>query len=674
MRGGIKSRAWEWYDFPMVEGASKKELIYLDKMEIEDDASLLFHLPRRYENFNLTPKDRFFRFVNGEKAVFYGSLASAIHQQRFAKTSKCTFYFHTSYGLDVFFAAWNRPYLSKVIKEGEFYTLQGSYDEKNHCFNLMAVKKGELEVRFIPVYSLPDGFPEHRFIRLIDLALERGTPDIIPLYLREKYRLPTRLEAFRLCHHPHTMEELSAGYRYFKYEEALLFSLRNAMSKAKKEEIEKRGYPKVNRPSLDRFLSSLPFSLTPDQMTALEEALKDMDSPHPMNRLLQGDVGTGKTAVAAALMAANATRHKQSALMAPTEALARQHAKTLSAFYGDHLKVALLLGSTPSAERHKILDGIEDGSISVIVGTHALFSSPVIYSKLGLVIIDEQHKFGVQQRLALLSKGSEADLLLMSATPIPRTLALTLYGDMDVSTLEVFPSKKRQVETRLIPPRDKSIKKSIDKTLEEGGQIYAVAPQIEDDETPGFVSAKKLYDAFEKVYGEQVCLLHGKMKPEEKEEALESFVSGEKKILVATSVIEVGIDVPKARLLLVYEASHFSLSSLHQLRGRIGRDGHEALCLLIERPEDEESARKLEVLVSSNDGFEISRADLSIRGFGELSGNRQSGLIDLRFASVVDDYKMFQVAAKDAKEIIASPSRETAPLIRLARQKAVGRG
>ena len=658
----------------MVDGASKKELLYLDKMEISDDESLLLHLPRRYENFTLTPRERFFRFVNGEKGVFYGSLASAIHQQRFARASKCTFYFHTLYGLDLFFVAWNRPYLSKVIQEGEHYTLQGSYDEKNHCFNLLAVKKGEVEIRFIPVYSLPDGFPEHRFVRLIDLALERGVPDIIPSYLREKYRLPTRIEAFRLCHHPRSMEEISAGYRYFKYEEALLFSLRNAMSKAKKQEIEKQGYPKVNRPSLDRFLASLPFALTQDQMTALEEGLKDMDSPHPMNRLLQGDVGTGKTAVAAALMAANATRHKQSALMAPTEALARQHAKTLISFYGERLKVALLLGSTPTSERKKILEGVEDGSISIIVGTHALFSSPVLYKRLGLVIIDEQHKFGVQQRLALLSKGSEADLLLMSATPIPRTLALTLYGDMDVSTLEVFPSKRRQVETRLVPPRDKCIKQSIDAVLSDGGQIYAVAPQIEGEETPGFVSAKKLYEGFEKVYGDQVALLHGRMSSEEKEAALESFVSGEKKILVATSVIEVGIDVPKARLLLVYEASHFSLSSLHQLRGRIGRDGHEALCLLIERPEDEESQRKLDVLVSSNDGFEISRADLSIRGFGELSGNKQSGLIDLRFASVVDDYRMFQAAAKDAKELLASKNPEAATLLRLARQKAVGRG
>ena len=674
MSGGIKMHPLGWYDFPMVEGASAKENLYLDKMEISDDESLLSHLPRRYENFNLTPRERFFHFVNGEKAVFYGSLASAIHQQRFAKASKCTFYFHTSYGLDMFFVAWNRPYLSKVIQEGEFYTLQGSYDEKGHCFNLLSVKKGEMEVRFIPVYSLPDGFPEHRFIRLIDLALKRGIGDIIPARLREKYRLPTRLEAYRLCHHPKTMEELSAGYRYFKYEEALVFSLRNALSKAKKDEVEKRGYPKINRPSLERFLASLPFSLTEDQKTALEEGIKDMDSPHPMNRLLQGDVGTGKTLVAASLMAANATRFKQSALMAPTEALARQHAKTLAGFYGDHLKVALLLGSTPSSERKAILQGIEDGSISVIVGTHALFSNPVVYSRLGLVIIDEQHKFGVQQRLALLSKGSEADLLLMSATPIPRTLALTLYGDMDVSTLEVFPSKRRKVETRLVPPRDKSIKSSIDATLKDGGQIYAVAPQIEGEETPGFVSAKKLYEGFYKVYGDQVALLHGRMSSEEKEEALESFVSGEKKILVATSVIEVGIDVPKARLLLVYEASHFSLSSLHQLRGRIGRDGHEALCLLIERPEDEESQRKLDVLVGSDDGFEISRADLSIRGFGELSGNKQSGLIDLRFASVVDDYRMFQVAAKDAKEILSSPSKESAALMRLVKAKAVGRG
>ena len=657
-------------------GASKKEAEMLTKMGIVNDTDLLEHLPRRYEDYALTPKEKLYGFHNGEKGVFYGKLASPIRQQRFASATKVTFYFRTSYGVDLFFSAWNRPFLSKAMLLEETYTLQGSYDEKNHCFNLLSFKKGQVLDRFLPVYSLPNDFPEYRFIRLIDLALERGVPDLLPMRLLDKYRLPSRKEAFALCHHPHNAEELHAGFRYFKYEEALLFCLRNHVIKDENRSLQKTSPAKIHRPQVEEFLSHLPYALTLDQKKALEEGMADMDSPHVMNRLLQGDVGTGKTLVAAALMFANATRAKQSALMAPTEALARQHANTLRKLYKGRLNVTLLLGSTTAGERKTILPSIADGTADVIVGTHALFSKGVNYANLGLVIVDEQHKFGVNQRVALLGKaGLAADLLLMSATPIPRTLALTIYGDMDVSTLEVFPAAKRKVETLLLPPKDKRIKKAIDDTLSSGGQVYAVAPQIEDKETPGFVSAKKLYAGFAKVYGEQTVLMHGKMKAEEKEDALESFALGQKKILVSTSVIEVGIDVPKARLLLVYEASRFSLSSLHQLRGRVGRDGSEAKCLLIDSSPDEEAKKKLEILVSTNDGFELSKADLSMRGFGELSGTKQSGLIDLRFASVVDDYRMFQAANEDAREIVNDPKGQgNGYLIGLAKTMAVIRG
>lgn len=643
-------------------------------MGIVNDIDVLEHLPRRYEDFSLTPKEKMYSFSPGQKGVFYGKLASPIKQYRFASANKSTFYFHTSYGIDVFFVAWNRPFLSKVLLTGESYTLQGSYDEKNHCFNLMSFKKGSLQNVFLPVYSLPQDYPEHRFIHLVNACLGREVPDIIPSYLRQKYRLPNRKEAFASCHHPKDGEDLASGLRYFKYEEALVFSLRNRLIKQENQAITKTSSHKVSKESLNRFLSTLPYELTADQKTAVNEAVGDMDAPHVMNRLLQGDVGTGKTLVAGALLYANFTRYKQGALMAPTEALARQHASTLRKLYRGKLNVVLLLGSTTGSDRKALLQQIRDGGADIIVGTHALFSKDVFYASLGLVIIDEQHKFGVNQRVALLGKGEEADLLLMSATPIPRTLALTLYGDMDVSTLEVFPSAKRDVKTLLLRPKDPKVKRAIEWALKQG-QIYAVAPQIEDKDTPGFVSAKKLYGGFAKVYPEETVLLHGKMKAEEKEEALDEFVNGRKKILVATSVIEVGIDVPKACLLLVYEASRFSLSSLHQLRGRIGRDGREAVCILIDSGSDEEALRKLQVLVNTNDGFELSKADLSMRGFGELAGTRQSGLIDLRFASVVDDYRMFQAASTDAKYILENPKEEGhGYLIGLAKTKTVVRG
>ncbi len=659
----------------VVIGASKKEQELLLKMGLVNGLDVLEHLPRRYEDFSLTDKESTYSIRDKQKAVFYGKLSGAIKQYRFASANKSTFYFRTSFGMDVFVVAWNRPFLSKVILADEFYTIQTSYDEKNHCFNLMSFKKGRVEATLVPVYSLPNDFPEHRFIRLVDIALDEEVPDLLPIRLRDKYRLPTRKEAFRLCHHPKSAEELRQGYRYFKYEEALLFSLRNQLIKTENKAIVKSSPAKIDRGALDKFCNTLPYALTADQKKAVEECVSDMDAPHVMNRLLQGDVGTGKTLVAATLMYANFTRYKQSALMAPTEALARQHAHTLRKLYRGKLNVILLLGSTPISERKVLLRGIKDGNADIIVGTHALFSKDVCYASLGLVIIDEQHKFGVNQRVALLGKGDEADLLLMSATPIPRTLALTLYGDMDVSTLEVFPSARREVKTLLVPPRDPRIKRAIEGALKTDSQIYVVAPQIEESDRPGFLSAKKLYDGYAKVYPEESVLLHGKMKAEEKEDALSLFESGMKKILVATSLIEVGIDVPKARLLIVYEATHFSLSSLHQLRGRIGRDGREALCILIDDGSDEEGTEKLKVLVNTNDGFEISKADLSMRGFGELSGTKQSGLFDLRFASIVDDYKMFLYANEDAKEILLNPKAPgNGYLMALAKTKTVTRG
>ena len=410
----------------MIPDASKKEQELLLKICIVNEEDLLRHLPRRYEDFSLTPREKIYAFTNGQKGVFFGTLVTGIKQYRFASASKSTFYFRTSYGVDVFFVAWNRVYLNKVLLPGESYTLQGSYDEKAHAFNLLSIKKGEVKQRYVPVYSLPDGFPEHRFLRLVHLALEHEVPNILPEYLHQKYKLPTRKEAFALCHFPAGEEDIRKGHRYFKYEEALLFSLRNQVIKKENQSITKRSSIKVNREALEKFLSSLPCEPTQDQKTAIEECLRDMDAPSVMNRLLQGDVGTGKTLVAASLLFANYTRYRQGAFMAPTEALARQHAKTLMKFYHGKLNVALLLGSTPARERKTILEGLLNGTIDVLVGTHALFSKDVRYAGLGLVIIDEQHKFGVNQRVSLLGKGEESDLLLMSATPIPRTLALSL--------------------------------------------------------------------------------------------------------------------------------------------------------------------------------------------------------------------------------------------------------
>ncbi|NCA96107.1 MAG: DEAD/DEAH box helicase [Methanomicrobia archaeon] len=379
-----------------------------------------------------------------------------------------------------------------------------------------------------------------------------------------------------------------------------------------------------------------------------------MDERSLMYRLLQGDVGTGKTLVAALGFYANYLRNDQGALMAPTDALARQHFKTFRELFKDTpMRIALLLGSTPKKERFQINMGLINHKIDLVIGTHALFSEDVNFSSLGLAVIDEQHRFGVNQRLLLASKGEHADLLLMSATPIPRTLALTLYGDLDVSTLSEFPFRQRNIVTKIVKMNDGLIDKTIKMALAQDKRIYIVAPVI-DFSGRGLVSVEELFKHYEKAYPGQVSLLHGQMSIEDKTYALSDFVSGKTPIIVSTSVIEVGIDVKEASTMVIYAPTSFGLASLHQLRGRIGRDGQEATCLLVYDGDDEDEKDKLNVLVQSNDGFFIAEEDLRRRGPGELSGFRQSGIASFEFVNLIDDFKMFEAARNDAKDLLAN--------------------
>ena len=338
--------------------------------------------------------------------------------------------------------------------------------------------------------------------------------------------------------------------------------------------------------------------------------------------------------------------------MAPTDALARQHYENAKKIFANtKIKIALLLGNTPQSEKRKIYSDLQDGLIDIVIGTHALFVKAVKYSSLGLAIIDEQHRFGVNQRIQLADKGEHTDLLMMSATPIPRSLALTLYGDLDISTLTSFPSKKRNVKTEIVNSLDDYIYQTIDKSLKENKQIYVVAPLIDYREDERY-SVEQLYARYLLKYPGKVALLHGRMKPEEKENALNKFYSGELPILVSTQVIEVGIDVKSANTMIIYDASNFGLASLHQLRGRIGRDGSDSHCLLTFDDDDIEAKERLDILCHSEDGFAIAEEDMRLRGPGELTGNRQSGLPNFAYLNIINDYKIFLVARDDAKEIM----------------------
>lgn len=643
---------------------------------IKTPLDVLEHLPHRYESFSYT--DRKNEYLDKERLVVLGKIKGSLARPlRFSHRSLYRFFFETIQGEIFQVEAWNRDYLGKMLLPDTLYTLLGVYDKKRHALSLTNLVKGEVtpDRALRPVYSLPSAVSNHVFTQLVERCLKGlqfQVRDQVPSFLMEKYRLLHRYDAFMLVHHPSSWDDVHKGMRVLKYEEALRFSLKTQIVRGANKALVKDRRRKIDRDKLSAFLSQLPFSLSGDQKKAVYEGLEDMDSSHVMYRLLQGDVGTGKTLVAAVLAYANHLRSEQTAVLAPTDALARQHFETFkSLFQGTNVQIGLLVGAMSAVDRHAVLQDLEDGTLDIVIGTHALFSKGVTYAYLGLAIIDEQHKFGVNQRALLLDKGEHADLLLMSATPIPRTLALTIYGDLDVSSLYEFPSGERHVKTLLIPPDDDAIPQSIQSSITTGHRVYIIVPQIEGEEEDSKTSVKKVYAKYLKKYPGKVTMLHGQMSEEDKMVANAAFRSGLCPILVATSLVEVGLDVKPANLMVVYSPSHFALSSLHQLRGRIGRDGSPATFIMAyDGTEDDEKA-KLEVLLKTEDGFQIAEADLRLRGPGEIAGTRQSGLPDFSYANIIDDFKIFECARDDAAFLIKHPDdKECYPLIYEAEKEA----
>ena len=623
----------------------------LAQMGIFNNYDVINHLPRRYDDYAYTvEKD----LKDKQRLVIFGKIISLPKLVRARGIDILTFDFMSQsrkYYKVVFF---NQPYLAKTLKIDEDYSLIGTFNLKRNEVDGQKIIKGKVPVeeRLKPVYSLPADFQNYLYANLVKKSLEQVKGQIfstVPYDYLNKYRLVNKEVALNWAHNPKSPEEIRQALRHLKYEEALLFSLKNQLIRESNKSLSKIKKEPIGVDICTPFIDSLPYKLTEDQLTACEEIIEDMNQSSLMYRLLQGDVGTGKTLVSFVALYANHLRGDQGALMAPTDALARQHyANAQKIFKDTKLKIALLLGSTPASEKKQIKDDLREGYIDIIIGTHALFSKDVQYSSLGLVVIDEQHRFGVNQRIALASKGDHADLLMMSATPIPRSLALTLYGDLDISTLYTFPSLKRDVKTMIFKSDNERIFKAVDYALTNDKQAYVIAPLIDFSEDGRF-SVDQLYAKYAFRYRGAVGLLHGRMKQEEKEEVLDKFYKGEIKILVSTQVVEVGIDVKKANTMVIYDATHFGLASLHQLRGRIGRDGSPSYCILVSNEDD---ADKLDILTKSEDGFVIAEEDMKQRGPGELAGLKQSGIPDFAFLNVVDDYKIFVVARDDAKEII----------------------
>lgn len=615
------------------------------------------YLPRRYEFFDYTKDER--HLEDKQRVVLLGKVASSLKLVRSKNITITRFDYLTTRNTYFQVVAFNRDFLSKTMVVGETYTIVGIYNKERKEISLVNFHKGEIALndRIKAIYNLPSDYPQHSFSSLVKKSLDNIGDKIysnVPYYFLNKYRLIDKKKALEAAHFPKNKEDIHQALRHLKYEEALIFSLKNQLIKTDNKSLTKYKKEPIDFSLCKPWIETLPFNLTKDQEIASQEIINDMNDNTLMYRLLQGDVGTGKTLVSFIALYANYLRGDQGVLMAPTDVLCRQHyenAKKL--FSGTKVKIALLLGSTPIAQKRQLYDEISSGEIDLIIGTHAVFTKSLEYSSLGLAVIDEQHRFGVNQRVMLANKGNNVDLLMMSATPIPRSLALTLYGDLEISTLSTFPSRKRNITTRIVSSRSKEIFNLVDASLKENRQVYVIAPLIDFTEDNRY-SVEKLFGTYFLKYKQKVGILHGKMKNEEKNLALEKFYNNETPILVSTSVVEVGIDVKKANLMIIYDSSHFSLASLHQLRGRIGRDGSEGTCLLTLDDDDVEAKEKLDILTKSEDGFEIAEADLKLRGPGELAGIKQSGLPSFEFLNIIDDYKIFVVAREDAKYILSN--------------------
>ena len=629
----------------------------LGEMGIFTPYDVINHLPHRYDDYSYTDERS---IEDKQRVVLFGKVISVPKNIPSKGVYVLTFDFMSEakrYYKIVFF---NQPYISKIVKIDEQYSIIGTFNLKRNEIDGQKIVKGIVPEgeRLKPVYSLPREFQNYLFANLALkslMELKGKIFSLVPYDYLNKYRLVSKEQALIWAHHPRDLKDVKHALRHLKYEEALLFSLKNQLIRESNKSLSKIKKEPIGLDICQPFLDTLPYKLTADQETAAKEIIEDMNQSGLMYRLLQGDVGTGKTLVSFVALYANYLRGDQGALMAPTDALARQHyANALKLFKDTKIKIALLLGSTPASEKRQIKDDLKEGYIDLVIGTHALFTKDTIYSSLGLVVIDEQHRFGVNQRIALASKGEHADLLMMSATPIPRSLALTLFGDLDISTLYTFPSMKRDVKTIIVKSDNEKVFKAVDYALSNDKQAYIIAPLIDFSEDGRF-SVEQLYARYAFRYRSAVGLLHGKMKQEEKEEVLDQFYKGEIKVLVSTQVVEVGIDVKNANTMVIYDATHFGLASLHQLRGRIGRDGSPSFCLLVSNDEDVD---KLDILTKSEDGFAIAEEDMRQRGPGQLTGIKQAGIPEFAFLNVVDDYKIFVVARDDAKEILKNKNEK----------------
>lgn len=640
-----------------IKGIGPKNRKLLNKLGIYNTNDLVQFYPFRYEILEKTDLNH---LEEKEKIVIDGIVENVPRVYYISrKLDKMSFSLNT--GSNVYqIVIFNRGFLKSKLTVGTGITIIGVIDKKHHTITASDIRFGKIVgTQIEPIYHSTYGLSGstiHKYI-LEALKEQPEIPDYIPKEISEQYHFWDKKRSMTELHHPISKERLKCASVRMKYEELFIFMLKMNYLKNNKE--NKIGLERtIDFQKVTDFMENLPFSLTVDQKKSIEDIYHDLCDKKRMNRLLQGDVGSGKTIVAIISMYMNYLSGYQSALMAPTEILAIQHYQNMQKLFSPFsIKVGLLTGKLKAKEKKQLLEDLKNGNIDMMIGTHALISDDVVYKNLGLVITDEQHRFGVNQRGNLKNKGITPDILYMSATPIPRTYALTLYGDMDISNIKTIPSGKKEIITTL--KKESEMKDVLNAMLEQlklHHQIYVIAPLIEESDKIDLENVSALEEKMNKAFGKyyKIGVLHGKMKNEEKEEIMSKFERNEIQILISTTVIEVGIDVKNATMIVIWDAFRYGLSTLHQLRGRVGRNDLQSYCILISNRETE----RLNILTQTCDGFKISEEDFLLRGSGDIFGIKQSGDMIFQIADLKKDYKILLKAKEDSEKFLLSGALE----------------
>lgn len=636
-----------------------KRLEALHMLGIETVYDLLTHFPFRYEDIQVKSLDE---VEDQEKVSLRGIVVTpaTVHHYGYKK-NRLSF----KLALDdavISVTFFNQPYLKERVVLEEELTIFGKWDalrQQLSGFKILGGTNGQEEGDFESVYHVNKHIKQRTLLSIIQGALELYydvIPEVIPEALRQQYRLLPHKEAIRAMHFPNSEEEFLQASRQIIYQEFLLYQMKLQLVRYHRIK-DRKGIPiRYDVKRLKEFINSLPYELTEGQKRVVNEICRDLREPYEMKRLLQGDVGSGKTVVAVIALVAAVLDGHQGAFMVPTEILAEQHyATVMELFEGFPVRVALLTGSTKPKDRRTILAELASGGLDIIIGTHALIQEDVLFHDLALVVTDEQHRFGVNQRQMLNEKGENPNVLYMTATPIPRTLAITMMGEMDVSVLDQMPAGRIPIHT--VWNRSEKLEGALDfiaHQLQKGRQAYIITPLIEKSEAMDLKNAEEVHQKVTAYYQGKytVGLLHGRQRPDEKEAIMRAFKRGEIQVLVSTTVIEVGMNVPNATVMVIQDADRFGLSQLHQLRGRVGRGDAESFCILLANPKTTGGKERMRTMTESTDGFYLSQKDLELRGSGDLFGVKQSGMPDFKYGDVVKNANVLETAYRDAVQLI----------------------